>query len=424
MIHSANSASDCYDVGIVGAGPSGATCAYYLAGSGHRVLLLDRARFPRDKICGDAIVPRAQIHLRQMGILPRLLNDGLANPALSGGFISPNGTQVIGASNDLIGQYPVLAIKRFVLDYEIVKSAQAAGAELVDNCEVNHTEFDMQRGIWQIACDGGRNFTAKVLVAADGANSQVARSLGLVTSRPTAVCSRAYIAEDTHDCDLDGICFYRRQLLPGYSSLFRQAHNGLGFCCYILPGGASHPRKLRSLHESLLRDDPDIRRLLGTRPEIERMRSAPLRLGGIPQSYGHQMLIIGDAAGHIDPLTGEGIQYGMDAGQLAADTLAEGLATNDLSSRLLSKYHQRCRRSFVNDFRWSAMCAQMMSRYPFLLDVSAAAICGSGQQLLETWATIMTGTQPKARLLHPKTLWPLATGTARYWWTKKRPATA
>ena len=78
-----------YDVGVVGAGPAGSTCAFYLARQGKRVLLLEKQRFPRDKLCGDAVCTRAQIHLERMGVLQDVLAAGEGRWAEYGGFVSP-----------------------------------------------------------------------------------------------------------------------------------------------------------------------------------------------------------------------------------------------------------------------------------------------------------------------------------------------
>ena len=86
---------DTYDVCVVGAGPGGATCAYYLAQRGIRVLLLEARRFPRDKLCGDAVCTRAQLHLKRMGVLQEILAEGKGHWAVAGGFVSPAGISYI-----------------------------------------------------------------------------------------------------------------------------------------------------------------------------------------------------------------------------------------------------------------------------------------------------------------------------------------
>ena len=138
-----------------------------------------------------------------------------------------------------------------------------------------------------------------MLVAADGALSRLARSLGIVTTPPDAVCSRAYVRAGTDRCTADGLVFYPRFLLPGYCGVVREADGDLNFCCYVIPGGSTAPTDLRAVHEWLVSSDPEVSAVLGPDAKIDRMQAAPLRLGGVPRSYGPNCLVLGDAAGQI-----------------------------------------------------------------------------------------------------------------------------
>src|SRR5207237_5991936 len=138
-----------------------------------------------------------------------------------------------------------------------------------------------------------------------------------------------------------------------YLALFRHAGDEVNVACYIIPGGRCVPADLHRIYEKVLRHDPHVREALGPRAELERMRGAGLRLGGIPRSFADHLLIVGDAAGHIDPLTGEGIQYGMDAAELAAQTLSEAFAVGDFRAGFLKRYQDRWMQSFGWDFVWS-----------------------------------------------------------------------
>jgi flavin-dependent dehydrogenase len=112
-----------YDVCIAGAGPAGSTCAFYLARQGLRVLLLERQRFPRDKICGDAVCSPAHQHLRRMGVLDEIESEGLGKWAAVGGFYSPNGIGFVGSSVDATRPPLVIAIRRVVLDEKMAGSS-------------------------------------------------------------------------------------------------------------------------------------------------------------------------------------------------------------------------------------------------------------------------------------------------------------
>src|SRR5262249_46533432 len=128
--------SHVYDVCVVGAGPSGSTCAYYLARQGKRVLLLERKEFPRDKGCGAAVCSRAQVHLRRMGVLQAILAENQGRWAEVGGLVSPRGISFIGNSAPHTNGPLVIAIKRKVLDEKIARAAERAGAVLIENYPV------------------------------------------------------------------------------------------------------------------------------------------------------------------------------------------------------------------------------------------------------------------------------------------------
>ncbi len=391
-----------HDVCVVGAGPAGATCAYYLALHGRDVVMLERKAFPRDKICGDAVTSQAQVHLRRMGVLQQIIDNDEGHFASVGGMVSPAGYSYIAKSIDHLASTQVIAIKRMFLDVRIARAAETAGALLVEDFNVADAAFDAASGVWTISSDGAKHaIRARALVAADGALSRLARRLGYVSAPPDAVCSRAYVRARTTNFDADGVAYYPKDLLPGYCAIFREARDELNFCTYVIPGGNAMVDDLRTMHHRILRDDHHVRRAIGPNAEIDPMKGAPLRCGGIERSYGDHFVIVGDAAGHIDPLTGEGIQYGMDAGQYAADTLHEALAADDLRAPSLKVYQDRWVKQFGRDFAWSASVARIYLRFPALLDASALALQRLGPPLLARWGEIMTGARPKTDFLKP-----------------------
>ena len=414
--------ADRYDVAIAGAGPAGATCAWYLARRGIRVLLLEKKSFPRDKLCGDAICGRALVHLSRMGVLQQILDDDEGHPAAVGGMVSPRGISYVGSSIEHLEGPAVIAVKRVFLDVRIARAAAAAGAELVERYSVADARFDAGRGEWSILPDGlGPTYRARILVAADGALSRLARRLGFVDCPPDALCSRTYMRAGTTNFDADGVVFYPREILPGYCALFREARGDLNFAMYLIPGGACELRDLRSLHDRLLRDDPHVSKAVGPAAEIDAMKGAPLRLGGIGKSHGDHLLILGDAAGQIDPLTGEGIQYAMDAAEIAAQSLGEALAENDLRESSLKRYDDRWRRAFGHDFVWSARFARFYLRCPSFLDAAAMTLNRRGDAYLAQWAEIMTGARPKRDFLKPRMLLPVLGDLWRREWLRSGP---
>lgn len=203
------------------------------------------------------------------------------------------------------------------------------------------------------------------------------------------------------------MCFYPKESLPGYTAIFRHPNDELNFCYYLIPSGKDgwcgnvKESDLARLHNNAIKDDPFISQALGSTAEIERMKAASLRLGGqgIRQTYDDHLLIIGDAAGHIDPLTGEGIHTAMMGGKAAAETLTEMKATGDYSSAMAKGYAKRWMKAYGHDFPmvcstvfWmddsyvislqSRRFANALYRYPILLDACAREMQRKGQYRL------------------------------------------
>ena len=398
-----------FDVCIIGAGIAGSTCAFYLARKGIKVLLLEKSKFPRDKICGDAITPRAQIHLKRMGVLDSVLQEKKGHWAKIGGIVSPAGIRYSGNSAVQDESPLVIAIKRMILDEKMANAAVEAGAALIENYSVKGARLSQAEGVWRVIPTDKTQplFQSRVLVAADGAHSHLARSLGIVTTRPKAICSRAYVKAGTFRFNEDGVCFYRPEIVPGYLSIFRQADGGLGLCCYIMPGGKSTITDLKRMHHTLIDEDPYISAELGPHAQIEKMRAGFLRTELVKESVSDHLLIAGDAAGHIDPLTGEGIQYAMDAGEIAADVLEEAFIKNNFSRNFLKRYQKRCMKSFGRDFKWSSRMTRWFVRFPIFLDAYANLCNRKGNSFMLKWAYIMIGSKPKKHFFRPHMALPM-----------------
>lgn len=411
------SQEEVFDVCIVGAGPSGSVCAWYLRQAGKRVLVLDKREFPRDKICGDAVCLNAQVHMSKMGVLQELEREGKGNWSEIGGLVAPSGAGFIGNSVDFSGKRLVIAVKRMILDEKMARAAQKAGAELKEHTTFTGGALDKTAGIWTIETQGNdgskKQYRAKMLVAADGAHSSVTQALGIPTPPPDGICSRAYVKAGTHNFDADGIAFYTRELIPGYAAIFKEANGDLNFCTYIIPGGSAKNDDLKDIHHRLLKEHPYISKVIGPNAEIEKMKGAPLRLGGTLKTYFDHMVVIGDAAGHIDPLTGEGIHTAMDGGWMAAEEIIKCFAANDFSEARLKAYEDRWMEAFGKDFRMSAMMARVYTRLPIFVEASARVMQKKGLSVLNEWGRIMTGAEPKLNFLKPRLVLPILVEAAK-----------
>jgi flavin-dependent dehydrogenase len=359
----------------------------------------------------------AQRILKEMGVLQELIAEKKTCFAQSGGIVSPKGYNFIGnsAAELQMGDEGVAcAIKRQHLDEKIAYAARKAGVDLRENHKVVEALFDHYTGTWLVKTEDDQDASIKhelrcrILVCADGSTSVLARQLGIVEGEPQAVCSRQYVAKGTHAFADDGVCFYPGPLLPGYVALFREADGDCNFLTYIIPGGSAKNDELKEIHETLAKNDPFISKALGPNFQGEPMRAAPLRLGGVPKSFDRHCLVIGDAAGMIDPLSGEGIHHSMHSGKVAAKVLAEAVKKQDFSSRQLKKYQTLWEADFAADFYWSRVACSVLVKYPWVLDAAAIVIKKKGGKFLTDWAQVMTGSKSKFWLLRPDVAGPFA----------------
>lgn len=398
-----------YDAVIVGAGPSGATCAYFMAKAGAKVAVLEKETFPRDKYCGDAVCTPAIRILDEMGVLKELIDNNEAHFADSGGFVSPSGIAYIGASKEKLGEAACCAVKRINLDMRIAKNSARAGAELKENFEVEGASFDKATGLWSVTATSGDVVKGRVLICADGAPSRLATKLGYCTEPPKGVCSRAFVEGGTHNTDFDGVCFYPKESLPGYAAIFRHPNDELNYCYYLIPCGKEgycgdvKESDLPRLHNDAIKNDPFISKALGPNAKIERMKAASLRLGGqgLRTTYDDHLLIIGDAAGHIDPLTGEGIHTAIMGGKAAAQTMLAMINTGDFSKQSTKEYEKRWKQLYGHDFGMSRAFATSIYKAPILMDAVASETQRKGDAMMSKWAEIMTNMRPKTYFLRP-----------------------
>jgi menaquinone-9 beta-reductase len=292
-----------FDVAIVGGGPAGSSCAAFCALAGLRTLILEREKFPREKVCGDCLNPACWPVLRRLGMAERVRE-------LPHGILSTVEFIAIGGRNigvDIVsGEESEIAVKRSLFDDLLLRRAGALGAHICEETTVSALSKRADNGGWRIETAGGKIFGAGTLVGADGRNSTVARLCNLLP-RP----SRERVALQAHirlPADFGNRVVL--QFLPdGYSGQAPVNHEELNLCLVSKPSDMPALRRWAERQFSLPRDHQ-----WRTITPLTRAALAPAR---------EKLFLVGDAARVVEPFTGEGIYYALRSGELAAQAIVK-----------------------------------------------------------------------------------------------------
>jgi geranylgeranyl reductase family protein len=334
------------DALVIGAGPGGSAAARFLATAGHRVILVERDHFPRDKACGDAVTPTALSELQMLGV-------DLRDVHPTKGLRISAGHRTVDlpwpASDLPKNQDPVTGgtIRRALLDERIARAAAGAGAELWEGAQA--IEPVLEHGLLRGAIIELRNadagpddrpevveIRARFVAVADGAISQFGRSLGTARDRSHAqgLALRGYFASDHHDLqwlesNLD-LVDSSGASLPGFRWAFPVGDGSVNIGVGVL----STARNDEAVHPSTLLEQwvKDLPRHWKISPSdaMEEPIGGRLPLGGsVSPRCGPNWLVMGDAAGSANPFNGDGIEAALRTGRQAGQAIDAALVTND-----------------------------------------------------------------------------------------------
>nr|WP_227993680.1 geranylgeranyl reductase family protein [Pseudactinotalea sp. HY160] len=375
------------DVIVVGAGPAGASAAHHLATVGLEVLLLEKATFPRDKVCGDGLTPRAVSELIRMGV-PMHPQDG---------WIRNKGLRVVGGGHTLhlpwpeIERYPNygMAKARTGLDQTLAHHARASGAKLIEGANVTGPLVDERTdrvvGVTYRSVDergrripgeegAERPLRAPIVIDAGGVSARLATAVGIAKreDRPMGVAVRTYFRTPRHDDEWmeSQLELWEGEagnspLLPGYGWIFAlgdgTANVGLGSV-----SSTARATKLdyKALLAAWMRNAPADWEFT---PENQ---VGPVRSAALPMAfnrtplYRRGLMLIGDAGGMVSPFNGEGIAYGLQAGRIAADVAAQALmrTTAPARERMLLSYPRRMNEDIGGYFALGRQFVKLIER--------------------------------------------------------------
>ncbi|WP_449063371.1 geranylgeranyl reductase family protein [Planomonospora algeriensis] len=359
------------DVIVVGAGPAGSTTAFHLAQAGLDVLLLEKTTFPREKVCGDGLTPRAVKQLIAMGI-------DIDAP----GWVRNKGLRVVGGGMRFeldwpeLSSYPDFGLVRTRQDFDEILAANAVrgGVRLLQGVNVTAPILDDRSGhiVGVTARKDGEEvaYRSRLVVAADGNSTRISLAMGLHKreDRPMGVAVRTYFTSPRHDDDYletwlelwDG-----DQLLPGYGWIFGvgdgTSNVGLGL---LNTSESFKGMDYRDLLRRWTRNMP---------PEwgyTEENMTTPIRGAALPMAFNRQphytrgLVLVGDAGGMINPFNGEGIAYAMETGRIAAETVVQALGRGTAAQRerVLRAYPQVLKDAYGGYFTLGRGFVELISR--------------------------------------------------------------
>lgn len=361
------------DAIVVGAGPAGSATAVHLARRGLTVALLEKSEFPRDKVCGDGLTPRATRQLIRLGIDTSEANGWLHNKGLRiyGGRVQP-----FEMPWPELADFPNYGLVRPRADFDdmLAKHAVASGAQMFENTNVIGPIIDDASGrIVGVRAKDGREFRAPLVVAADGNSARLAIAMGLnkKDNRPMGVAVRTYYNSPRHDDDYleswlelwDGKPG-ESNLLPGYGWVFGMGDGtcnvGLGM---LNTSSAFGKTDYKALLKAWLYNTPEE---WGFRDENMTM---PVKGAALPMAFNRQpayskgLVLVGDAGGMVNPFNGEGIAYAMESAELAADAISEahyrGVGTT-AAERALQGYPTQLKASLGGYYRLGTIFVKLI----------------------------------------------------------------
>lgn len=395
-----------FDVIVVGAGPAGSSTAGFLARSGVRVLLLDRAQFPRAKACGEYTSPDSRTIYERLGALPAVMAAG-AQAHRGMRLVAQSGDSfLIEYKSDDGTPQPVLATDRAALDYALAHYAACAGAAFQPATRLTALTYaeDRVNGVRVMARRGEQKITARWVVGADGVHSTVARLLGVQAAPPLRRLGLA-----AHYSGLPMSDVGEMHLRGGDYCALNPLTGGIVNVGPVVdvpqPGEVATAGGIEAYFEQVCDRFPGVRDKLRGAERIGPVRGVGPMSSASKQQAGLGWLLVGDAAGFYDPFTGEGVHSALRGGEIAAGLLTTALLNGWADKHVQRVYYYSRRREFALK-RKATELVQLFVRQPALMNYIAPRL-SRRDGVRHRLAQAMGDLAPPTAILRPDFFWGL-----------------
>ena len=395
-----------YDIIIIGAGPAGTTAALYAKKCNLKTLLLEKETFPRDKICGDAVSGKSMSILLELGLLDKAKHlPGQVVDSIVLGSPSNHQVNIDLVANEAKGIPAALVVKREIFDTFLFNQAKAVTDKTIENFKVTDLIFEdgFVKGVSgkEKGIDNVQVFEAPLVIGADGYNSIVARKTGLYDLNPKhwVVALRQYY-KNISGLNSQLEIHYVKEAQPGYFWIFPldngYANIGIGMLHKTIK---DKKIDLKKVLDQTIKSNAFKERFAQAQP-MENPRGWNLPVGSIHRkNYGNGFMLLGDAAGLIDPFTGEGIGNAMFSAKYAIKTAASAKAKDDYSGNLLQQYDTLVWERLGNELAVSSKL-QKVGRMQTLLDFVIGK-AERNEEVERILSGMMRNDIPKKQLANP-----------------------